>query len=79
MYVKVVELVGESSASWKDAVNSAIAEASRTFSNITGVEVYNLTANVDQGRISEYKANVKIAYTGESGRQGNVTRIQGDI
>ncbi|MHB1126832.1 MAG: dodecin family protein [Bacillota bacterium] len=62
MHVKVVELVGESPTNWKEAVQTAIAEASRTIPNITGVEVYNLTANVDNGRISEYKANVKIAY-----------------
>ncbi|MHB1418593.1 MAG: dodecin family protein [Bacillota bacterium] len=62
MHVKVVELVGESPTNWKDAVQSAITEASRTIPNITGVEVYNLTANVDGGRLTEYKANVKIAY-----------------
>lgn len=63
MFVKVIELVGESPNSWNDAVQSAVREASRTARNITGVEVYNLTANVDGGRLSEYKANVKIAYT----------------
>lgn len=63
MFVKVVELVGESPHSWNDAVQSAVREASRTLRNITGVEVYNLTANVEGGRITEYKANVKIAYT----------------
>ncbi|KKM08865.1 hypothetical protein SY88_22475 [Clostridiales bacterium PH28_bin88] len=70
MHVKVVELVGESSTGWKDAVNSAIAEASRTIPNITGVEVYNLTANVSGGHISEYKANVKIAYAEDATRRG---------
>jgi flavin-binding protein dodecin len=63
MFVKVVELVGESPDNWKDAVQSAVSEASRTLPNITGVEVYNLTANVERGRLVEYKANVKIAYT----------------
>ena len=63
MFVKVAELVGESPHSWNDAVQSAIREASRSISNISGVEVYNLTANVDGGKIVEYKANVKIAYT----------------
>ena len=67
MHVKVIELVGESSVSWKDAVQSALAEASRSISNISGVEVYNLTANVDNGKISEFKANVKIAYAENPG------------
>lgn len=63
MHVKVVELVGESPNNWNDAVQSAVNEASRTIPNISGVEVYNLTANVDRGSLVEYKANVKIAYT----------------
>ncbi len=62
MYVKVVELVGESPDSWKDAVQAAVKEAASSINNITGVEVYNLTANVENGRLVEYKANVKIAY-----------------
>lgn len=63
MYVKVMELVGESQDNWKDAVQTAVRQASRTCENITGVEVSNLTANVDDGRLTEFKANVKIAYT----------------
>jgi flavin-binding protein dodecin len=63
MFVKVAELVGESPYNWNDAVQSAIREASKSIHNISGVEVYNLTANVNNGKISEYKANVKIAYT----------------
>lgn len=66
MHVKVVELVGESPNNWKDAVQKAVAEASRDIRNISGVEVYNLTANVKDGKLSEFKANVKIAYADHS-------------
>ncbi len=68
--VKVLELVGESSKNWEDAVHNAVNEASKTIRNITGVEVYNMTANVDNGRISEYKANVKIAFAVDPNRAG---------
>jgi len=60
--VKVLELVGESHDSWQDAVENAVAEACRTVRNVTGVEVYNLTADVDEGSIVDYKANVKVAF-----------------
>lgn len=60
--VKVLELVGESPNSWQDAIESAVQEAARTVDNITGVEVYNLTGNVEDGQIVEYKANVKVAF-----------------
>jgi len=64
VHVKVAELVGESSSSWRDAVQAAVSEAARTLGSITGVEVINLTANVENGEIKEYKANVKVAYLG---------------
>lgn len=63
MHVKVSELVGGSADSWKGAVQSAISEASRSMKNIVAVEVVNFTANVEDGRLVEYKANVKIAHT----------------
>jgi len=63
VHVKVLEMVGESTDSWKGAVQSAITEASRNGKNIVGVEVVNFTANVENGQLVEYKANVKIAHT----------------
>lgn len=60
--VKVMELVGQSKKDWQDAVANAVTEASRSAKNISGVEVYNWTANVQDGRIVEYKADVKVAY-----------------
>ncbi|MEW6521956.1 MAG: dodecin family protein [Bacillota bacterium] len=60
--VRVLELVGESATNWQDAAASAVAEASRTVKNISGVEVLNWTANVKNGQIVQYKANVKVAY-----------------
>ncbi len=60
--VKVLELVGESKSSFDDAIENAVTEAARSVDNITGVEVYNFTGSVHQGKIVDYKANVKIAY-----------------
>ncbi|MGI6453386.1 MAG: dodecin family protein [Syntrophomonadaceae bacterium] len=62
MQVKVAELVGESSRSWQEAVENAVFEASRSLNNISGVEVYNWTANCKDNKIVEYKANIKVAY-----------------
>jgi len=62
MHVKVAELVGESNTSWRDAVQRAVNEAAHNVPNISGVEIYNLTANVSNGRLAEFKANVKVAY-----------------
>ncbi|MBS4023085.1 MAG: dodecin domain-containing protein [Dethiobacter sp.] len=59
---KIIELVGHSNVSWEDAVKNAVSDASKSVDNIRGVEVYNLTANIDNGKIVDYKANVKLAF-----------------
>ena len=60
--VKIVELVGESKNSWQEAVENAVKDASKTVRNISGIEVLNNTANVQGGKIVEYKADVAIAF-----------------
>lgn len=60
--VKVVELVGISNDSWSDAARSAIATASETIRNITGVDVVRSTATVRDGRIHEYHVDLKVAF-----------------
>lgn len=60
--VKIAEFVGESRNSWQEAIENAVSEASGSLNNITGVEVYNWTADCKENKIIEYKANIKIAY-----------------
>ncbi len=61
--VKVVELVGESTTGWEDAVQTAVRQASQTIRNISGVHVKNMTGTVDsEGNIVEFKANVELAF-----------------
>ncbi len=65
---KVIELVGTSSTSWQDAAEAAVREAAKTIRNITGVEVTNMTAEVEADRIVQWRATVKIAFGIESER-----------
>jgi flavin-binding protein dodecin len=61
--VKVLELVGSSPKSFSDAVRNAVKRASQTIRNIRGVEVVSSNADVgDNGEITVYKVNVKIAF-----------------
>lgn len=62
MQVKIAEYVGESKKDWQDAIKNAVQEASQSLQNISGVEVYNWTADCQNNQIVEYKANIKIAY-----------------
>jgi flavin-binding protein dodecin len=61
--VKVIELMGSSSASWEDAVKSAVKSASRTLKDVKGVDVIGWTAEIGpHGEIVEYHANCKVAF-----------------
>lgn len=64
--IKVLELVGVSDKSWREAVQNAVEEATKTVRNITGVDVLHTTAKVKDGKIEEYHANVKLAFRVDS-------------
>lgn len=68
--VKIIELVGSSPSSFSDAVRSAVATASKTLRNITGVDVISSNATVENGQISLYKVQVKIAFILDPGGSG---------
>jgi flavin-binding protein dodecin len=63
--VKIVELVGVSDKGWQDAVEQAVMRAAESLRNIRGVDVLNWTAKVKDGKIMEYRANVKISFSVE--------------
>jgi len=60
--IKIIELVGTSTKSWEDAVQSIISEASESIRHITGVDVIHQTASVDEGQITEFRATVHVAF-----------------
>ncbi len=61
--IKIIELVGVSSESFSAAVRNAVAESSKTIRGITGVDVIQSSAKVgEDGAITEYHVNVKIAF-----------------
>jgi dodecin len=59
---KVVTIIGSSSESFAKAADAAVQEASRTIRNITGADVVSMSASVADGRISEYRTTVNIAF-----------------
>ncbi|MFQ5907588.1 MAG: dodecin family protein [Thermoplasmata archaeon] len=64
---KVIELVGSSPDGFDDAVRNAVAVASKTVKNITGVDVVGMTAKVDGDQLTAFRANVKVAFAVEHG------------
>ncbi len=60
--VKIIEIVGVSNKSFDDAVTQAVAKASKTVEGITGLEVLKYTAKAKDGKIVQYRANIKLAF-----------------
>jgi dodecin len=60
--VKIIEIIGISSKSFDDATAQALSKASKTVKGITGIEVINHMASVEDGKIKQYKVNLKIDF-----------------
>lgn len=60
--MKVIELVGRSSESWDKAVSAALAEASKSLRNIESLEITNLSASVEDDKIGEWRADVRVSF-----------------
>lgn len=59
---KVIEVIAESDQSFDDAVESALKEASKTVANIKSIWVDNMTAMVENDRITRYRVNAKVTF-----------------
>lgn len=60
--VKVIEVIGISEVSFEDAIQRGVAKASESIKGITGVEVQNMTARVADGKVTQFHANMKLAF-----------------
>jgi flavin-binding protein dodecin len=65
--VKVIELMSQSSKSWEDAAQGAVQEATKTVRNIRSIYIKEFTAEVDDGKITNYRINAKVTFDLERG------------
>ncbi len=59
---KFIELVGTSTESWEKAVTAAIAAAAKTVRDLRIAEVSELDVQLDDGKIVNYRAKVKLSF-----------------
>jgi len=59
---RITEVIGSSTKSWDDAVHQALDRANKTIRGLTGIEVTKMNAHVNNGKISEYRAHVRITF-----------------
>lgn len=63
---KIVELVGTSSESWEKAAAAAVSQAAKSLRDLRIVEVKQLDIQVQNGKVSAYRARVNVSFKFEN-------------
>ncbi len=64
---KVIELVGSSKESWEKAAAAAVGRAGESLRDLRIAEVSQLDMQIVDGKISAYRAKIKISFKYEGG------------
>jgi flavin-binding protein dodecin len=67
---KIIELVGTSPKSWEDAVQTVISTASKSIRDMRIAEVKELDVRLENGKIAEYRAKVRLSFKYEKEGMG---------
>lgn len=59
---RVTKIIGSSPHSWQDAVSEALRRANKTLRNLTGLEVIEQKAKIENGKITEYRATLEVTF-----------------
>mgnify|MGYP001127356195 CR=1 FL=1 len=60
--LKVIEVLGNSTISFEDAVQNVVTEAAKTVKNIKSVYIKDMQVTVNENKISEYRVTTKVAF-----------------
>lgn len=59
---KITEISAASSTSFEDAMKQGIERAAKTLKNITGAWVKDHKVDVESGKITRYRVNMKVSF-----------------
>jgi dodecin len=62
---KVITIIGHSPESFAKAADEAVREAAKSVRGISGADVISMSADVDDGKITNFKTTVNIAFAVE--------------
>ena len=63
---KIIELVGTSTESWEKAAAAAVELASKTLRDLRIAEVAELDMQLENGKVLNYRAKVRVSFKVES-------------
>ena len=64
---KVIELVGTSPDSWEKAAAIAVERAAQSLRDLRVAEVVDLDMSLENGKVINYRAKVKVSFKYEGG------------
>jgi hypothetical protein len=59
---RVTEITSASRTSFEDAINVGIARAEQTLRNLSGAWIQNMKVEIVEGKIVEYRVNMKVTF-----------------
>ena len=59
---KIITLVGTSPESWEKAAATAVAQAAKTLRDLRIAEVEELDMHIENGKVTAYRAKVRISF-----------------
>lgn len=60
--LKVIEVLSNSEISWEDAARKGVAKAATSLKNIRSAYIKEHSAAVKDGKITEYRVNLKLTF-----------------
>ena len=59
--------MSQSPKSWKDTAQGAVKEAAKILRNVSSLYIKEFTAEVDDGKVTNYRINAKVTFDLERG------------
>jgi flavin-binding protein dodecin len=60
--MKVIEILSNSKESWEDATTKGIEKASKSVNNIKSAFVQSQSVTVKDGKVDEFRVNIKLTF-----------------
>jgi flavin-binding protein dodecin len=60
--LKVIEVLSNSEKSWEDATQKAVEQAAKSLKNIRSVYIQEQSAQVSDGKVTEFRVNLKLTF-----------------
>lgn len=59
---KKIELIGSSTTSIEDAINNALAEASKSLTHLEWFEVTETRGHIEDGKVAHFQVTIKVGF-----------------